>query len=64
MSSVAIANYIEHCFRSAYPTKLVTLSTGRLNETHSKVHMHEYFFDPFPVQNGLKQGHGDLFHCF
>jgi hypothetical protein len=36
--------------------KLVLLIKMCLNETHSKVRTGTYWFDNFPIQNGLKQG--------
>jgi hypothetical protein len=36
--------------------KLVMLIKMCLNETNSKVHIHKYLFDSFPIYNGLKQG--------
>jgi hypothetical protein len=36
--------------------KLVRLIKMCLNETYSKVPIGKYFFDNFPIQNGIKQG--------
>ena len=36
--------------------KFGILSQMCLNETYSKVHIDQHWFDTFPIQNGLKQG--------
>jgi hypothetical protein len=38
------------------PKKPVSLTTGCLNDTYSKIQVGKLLSDTFPVQNGLKQG--------
>jgi hypothetical protein len=38
------------------PMKLVNLIKIRFYKTYSKVRLHKYLSDNFPIQNGLEQG--------
>jgi hypothetical protein len=38
------------------PMQIVGMLKMCLNKTYNKVHIGKYFFDNFPIQNGLKHG--------